>query len=75
MLEGVSSYDFHDRYIGPHEEAHEPHHADDGVLGCDQWWQILRVEGQNLQQWWEDESQETATDRAHQGNDQVQLRD
>lgn len=74
VFDCVPGDDFHDGDVSSSQEPDQPHHADDGVLNKDQWWQALRVKSQELQDGREDESQEAAADRAHQRDDQVQLR-
>lgn len=75
MFERVPSDDLHDGDVRSGQEPDQPHHADGHVLHHDQRRQALRVKSQELQDGREDESQEAAADRAHQRNDQVQLRD
>lgn len=70
----VAEDDLHHGDVRPREEADEPHHADDHILGRHQRRQALCVEGDDLQDGREDQGQEAAADRAHQRDDQVQLR-
>lgn len=74
MFESVTGDDLLDGDIGSREEADQPNQADNAVLKILPWWQALRVKRQDLEEGWEDERQEAAAYRAHQGDDEVQLR-
>lgn len=69
---GAAADDLVDGHVRPQHEAHEADQADEDVLGHHQRGHALPVEGQDLQDGGEDERQEAAADRAHQGDDQVQ---
>lgn len=75
VFQRVPGDDLLDGDVGSRQEAHEAHHADDAVLDGHQRGHALSVERHQLQDGREDERQEAAADRAHQRDDQVQLRD
>lgn len=74
LFELIAGDDLHDGNVGSCEEADQSHQADEAVLHEHQWRQTLCVKHHDLEDWREDQSQETAADRADQWDDKVQLR-
>lgn len=76
VFQRVAGDDLLDGHVRAGEEADQPDDADGRVLHAHRRQQrALRVEGQSLEDGREDQRQEAAADRAHQRDDQVQLRD
>lgn len=76
MFQRVARHDLLHGDVRPRQEPDQPDQADRHVLGGHRRRQrALRVKGQQLEDWREDQRQEAAADRAHQRDDEVQLRD
>lgn len=72
---GVPGDDLLHRDVRSRQKPHEAHQTDEKVLHGDQRRQAFIVEHSDLQERREDQRQETAADRAHEGDDKVQLWD
>lgn len=65
VMSAVAFDDLCDGYIGTGDEADEADDRDQGVLDDDPGRQTFVVVGEDLEEWREDESQETAADGPH----------
>lgn len=74
VFHNVTGDDFHDGDVGSCEEADQSHQTDDDIPDSYHRRQTLRVKSYDLEHGREDQSQETAADRADQRDDEVQLR-